>query len=190
MVPSTTGLLQSECLWCSVLKKEAGGNWGGNTRFGRWGDCRSKQEACFSLGGVGVRDVTFEGDSLSICNALQGVGEASSSDQNIVSGMLNLAQAFRTFAFSHTKRQGNVPAHLLAQHAASVENYVAWLEECPSHIEHACAHDVFPFLNFELNSSILIKKKKKKHEFKWAQLWNNNYKIWIWGSCKAIKLKI
>ena len=60
-----------------------------------------------------------------------------------------LHKAFRTFAFSHTLRQGNVPAHLLAQHAASVENYVAWLEDCPSHIEHTCAHDVFSFLNFE-----------------------------------------
>ena len=51
--------------------------------------------------------------------------------------------------FPIPKRQGNVPAHSLAQHAASVENYVAWLEECPSHIEHTCAHDVFSFLNFE-----------------------------------------
>ena len=43
---------------------------------------------------------------------------------------------------SHVKRQGNAPAHLLAQHALHVVDYNAWLEECPSFIEHACAHDV------------------------------------------------
>uniref|UniRef100_A0A7N2LUQ1 RNase H type-1 domain-containing protein n=1 Tax=Quercus lobata TaxID=97700 RepID=A0A7N2LUQ1_QUELO len=31
---------------------------------------------------VGVRDVMLEGDSMCICNALQGMGEASSSVQN------------------------------------------------------------------------------------------------------------
>ncbi|KAK7826586.1 hypothetical protein CFP56_032082 [Quercus suber] len=44
--------------------------------------------------------------------------------------------------FSHVKRQGNVPTHLLAQYAKEVENYVVWLEECPSFLEHVCAHDI------------------------------------------------
>ena len=39
---------------------------------------------------VGVRDVTFEGDSLNICNALKGVSEVSFSVQNIVSGLSHL----------------------------------------------------------------------------------------------------
>ena len=76
---------------------------------------------------VGVRDVTFEGDVLSICNALKGVGEVSTSVQTIVAGMSHLVKAFRTYAFSHTKRQENIPAHLLAQHARSVVSHVAWL---------------------------------------------------------------
>ncbi|KAK9996183.1 hypothetical protein SO802_020869 [Lithocarpus litseifolius] len=38
--------------------------------------------------------------------------------------------------------EGNIPAHLLAHHARNIESYVAWLEECPSLIEHACAHDL------------------------------------------------
>ncbi|KAK7841475.1 putative ribonuclease h protein [Quercus suber] len=91
---------------------------------------------------IGVRDVTLGGDSLCIYNALQGLGKASSSVHNIVAGMLHLAKGFRNVAFSHTKRQANVPTHLLAQHATNVENYVAWLEECPSHVELACTHDV------------------------------------------------
>ena len=96
---------------------------------------------------VGIRDVTLEGDSICICNALQGLGEASSSGKNIVAGTLHLAKGFRTVSFSHTKRLGNVPAHLLAQHAANVKNYVAWIEECPSHVQFACNNDVSSFFN-------------------------------------------
>ena len=80
------------------------------------------------------REVIFEGDSLNIYKAIQGSIVAPSSIQNIVYGILVQLQTFRSFDISHVKRQGNVPAHLLAQHA--------WLEECPSPIVHACAHDV------------------------------------------------
>ena len=91
---------------------------------------------------VGVRDVTFEGDSLSICNALRGGSEVPLSVQNIIFGLFHLVRNFRSYVFSHTKRQGNIPAHLLAQHASGVESYVAWVEECPSLIKHACASDI------------------------------------------------
>ncbi|XP_075633802.1 uncharacterized protein LOC142606321 [Castanea sativa] len=37
---------------------------------------------------VGVRDVTFEGDSLVICNAIHGLTEAAQSVQNVVTGIL------------------------------------------------------------------------------------------------------
>ena len=91
---------------------------------------------------AGVRDVTFEGDSLSICNALKGGSGVSSSVQNIIFGLSHLVRNFRSYAFSHIKRQGSIPAHLLAQHASGVESYVAWVEECPSLIEQACARDI------------------------------------------------
>ena len=91
---------------------------------------------------VGLRDVVFEGDSLLIFNAVHGIGEAEVSVLNIIHGVLRKAQCFRTFDFVHTKRQGNAPAHLLAQHAKNVENMFVWLEDCPSQVAHACAHDV------------------------------------------------
>ena len=91
---------------------------------------------------VGLRDVVFEGDSLLIFNAVHGIGEAEVSVLNIIHGVLRKAQCFRKFDFVHTKRQGNAPAHLLAQHAKNVENMLVWLEECPSQVAHACAHDV------------------------------------------------
>lgn len=61
--------------------------------------------------------------------------------ENVLAGIMNQALYFRKWKFSHIKSQGNVPAHLLAQRAKNVEDYVVWLEECPSMIEHACAQD-------------------------------------------------
>ena len=73
---------------------------------------------------VGLRDVVFEGDSLLIINAVHSSGEAAASVQNIIHGVLRNAQCFGTFDFLHIKRQGNAPAHLLAQHAKYVENVI------------------------------------------------------------------
>ena len=63
---------------------------------------------------VGLRDVVFEGDLQLIINVVHGIGEAALLVLNIIQGVLRKAQCFRTFDFLHIKRQGNVPAHLLA----------------------------------------------------------------------------
>ncbi|XP_075665545.1 uncharacterized protein LOC142635234 [Castanea sativa] len=91
---------------------------------------------------VGIREATFEGDSLIVSRAIQGTGDVPASIQNIVCGITQKFQCFRTAEVSHLKRQENAPAHLLAQHAVHVVDFFTWLEECPSFIEHACAHDV------------------------------------------------
>ena len=90
---------------------------------------------------VGIRDVKFKGDSSMVCNVLQGLASPPTSVANILTSFLNHALLLRQWKVSHIKRQGNVPAHLLAQYAQHVGDYVAWLEECPSLIEHACAQD-------------------------------------------------
>lgn len=86
---------------------------------------------------------------MNICNSVLGLSEPPSSVQNIVAGILRKVQSFRTFEFTHTRRQGNVPSHLLAQHAANVEAYSAWLEECPSFMVHACEQDVRTLLTIK-----------------------------------------
>ena len=110
---------------------------------------------------VGLRDVVFEGDSLMVINAVHSSGDAAASVQNIIHSVLRNVQCFTTFDFLHTKRQGNAPAHLLAQHAKYVENVIVWLEECPSLVAHACAHDVSGFQFSERSQVFPIKKKKK-----------------------------
>lgn len=63
---------------------------------------------------VGIRDAEFESDSLLIFNALQGLGSPPSSVVTVLAGIMDQVSHFRRWKFTHTKRQGNVPAHLLA----------------------------------------------------------------------------
>ncbi|KAK7825031.1 putative ribonuclease h protein, partial [Quercus suber] len=63
---------------------------------------------------IGVREVTFETDFLLLYNALQGNNAATSSIENVVSGILFQIQNFRFAGFSHIKRLGNLPTHVLA----------------------------------------------------------------------------
>ena len=74
---------------------------------------------------VGVRDGEFETDSLEIYNALRGHSAPPSLVVNLVAETLNHVSLFRQWQFTHIKRQGNVPAHVLAQHARNVEDYIA-----------------------------------------------------------------
>nr|XP_023923255.1 uncharacterized protein LOC112034669 [Quercus suber] len=57
---------------------------------------------------IGIREVTFETDSLLLYNALQGNNAAASSIENVVSGILSQIQNFRFADFSHIKRLGNL----------------------------------------------------------------------------------
>ena len=54
---------------------------------------------------------------------------------NVLEGIRCHLQFFCSFAFSHVKRAGNKPAHLLTQHAKFVSSYEVWVEETPSFLE-------------------------------------------------------
>ena len=91
---------------------------------------------------LGIRDVVVECDALVVFNTVQGLATPSSSILFSVDSILQQACWFRSCCFSYTKREGNVPAHMLAQYSKSLVSYVAWVESCPSHIERACAQDI------------------------------------------------
>ena len=90
---------------------------------------------------VGIREAEFEGDSLVVYHALQGLVSPPSLVVNVLASFLDHTSHLGQWKVSHIKWQGNVLAHLLAQHAQHVVDFVAWLEECPSLIEHACNED-------------------------------------------------
>lgn len=74
---------------------------------------------------VGIQEVVFESDSLELYNSVQGISSPSSSIQFIVDGIQQRERWFSSCSFSYTKKQGKVPACMLAQYAKSLASYVA-----------------------------------------------------------------
>ena len=91
---------------------------------------------------VGISDFIMEGDSLIVHNALCGLSPPPSLVATIISGALGFYGMFRQVNFSHIRRQGNKPAHLLTKHAKCIVDYVAWIEETPCFLMQALTHDV------------------------------------------------
>ena len=60
-----------------------------------------------------------------------------------------MCSEFRTVYVSHVRRQGNKPAHILANYALSLNEYVVWIEETPCCIEKPSSKILYLFLVFE-----------------------------------------
>ena len=91
---------------------------------------------------VGVREVVFKSDSKIIIDALREVSEALTTVCNIIEGIQQKLQDFRSMQVNHVKREGNRQAHTLAQHANDVFDYVTWIEKNPNMNESSLAQDV------------------------------------------------
>ena len=91
---------------------------------------------------IGIQDIILEGDSLIIYNALCETSPPPSSVASIVLGMLDVCKEFRRIEFSHVKRKGNRPAHLLGKYAVGIDDFHVWMEENPCFLEQALSHDV------------------------------------------------
>ena len=83
----------------------------------------------------------FETDSSTLKNILTGITEAPASIETITDNILAHLDNFRFVSFCHVKREGNGPAHILAQYAKHVGEFVVWLEETPNLTEDACSQD-------------------------------------------------
>nr|XP_023906305.1 uncharacterized protein LOC112018028 [Quercus suber] len=97
--------------------------------------------ACY----VGLQEVTFECDSELLFQALTGKATPSATISNVIAACLCRLQDFRATQFSHVRRQGNRPTHILAQYAKNLDSFVTWIEENPTIIENSTAQDVFLF---------------------------------------------
>ena len=49
---------------------------------------------------------------------------------------------FSQIQFSHVKRQGNMPAHLVAKNAYNIVINIVWVEEGPCLAKQALIHDL------------------------------------------------
>ena len=94
---------------------------------------------------IGIADFTVEGDSLVVYNSLSGQSDPPSSVAHVISGILGMYGIGLQIDFSHIRRQGNRPAHLLAKYASNLDDYMTWMEENPCFLEQALLHDVSSF---------------------------------------------
>ena len=108
-------------------------------------EAKAMEEGIIFACDVGLQEVTFECDLELLFQALTGKATPSATISNIVAACLCRLQDFRAAQFSHVCRQGNRPAHILAQYAKNLESFVTWIEENPTIIENATAQDVFLF---------------------------------------------
>ena len=88
-----------------------------------------------------IQDFILEGDSLLVINALKELSPPPSSVVAIISSSLLVSQEFR-HVFSHVRRQGNKPAHLLAKYTLGIDDFSVWLEEDPCFLNQALIQDV------------------------------------------------
>lgn len=98
---------------------------------------------------VGVQDIILERDSMIMYRALTELSPPPQSVASIVEGILEIVREFRSVQFSHTRRQGNNPAHILAKQASSIADFTVWIEENPCFIEQALIQDVISLTSFE-----------------------------------------
>ena len=91
---------------------------------------------------LGLRDVVLEGDSLIISNALKRLPLPPSSVDAIMEGIHELGAEIGVVHFSHVRRIGNKPAHILARQAQNLVNDVIWIEEIPCYIQQALFQDI------------------------------------------------
>ena len=62
-----------------------------------------------------IHDILLESDSLNLINALKELAPPPASVAAIVYSVLSSLHDFRSVEFSHVRRLGNRPAHLLAK---------------------------------------------------------------------------
>ena len=109
---------------------------------------------------MGFKEVYFETDSCTLKNILTGISMAPASIETIMESILAQVDKFRFVSFTHVKRDGNRPAHILAQFAKQVSDFVVWLEETPNLIEDACSQDVSCNFLMIYKSSVFQSKNK------------------------------
>ena len=103
-------------------------------------EAKAMEEAAHFARDIGLQEVIFETDSSIISGALTGSSTAPVTVEDIIRGIQHTLRDFRRTQILHVRRQGNVPAHTLAQHAKGIDTLV-WLEETSSCIENSVFQD-------------------------------------------------
>ena len=83
---------------------------------------------------VGIFEAILEGDSLLVMKSLETKNAGLAPFGLLIQDSLTLSLGFSKLSYSHTKREGNLVAHSLAQLAVNNPNCVIWMEDVPSDV--------------------------------------------------------
>ena len=91
---------------------------------------------------LGFQRLILEGDSLEVIQALLERTETLTPTGLLLEDVRSLSQNFDLLLYSHTKRDGNAVAHSLAKYALRIPDFLAWMEDVPSHIQSIVQADL------------------------------------------------
>lgn len=74
--------------------------------------------------------------------------------------------------FSHIKREGNSPAHLLVKYDLGIDDYETWMEASPCFLEQTLIHGVFFLVWSLIKVQYTHPKKETSPRFKRKQIIN------------------
>ncbi|KAL0015370.1 hypothetical protein SO802_002439 [Lithocarpus litseifolius] len=90
--------------------------------------CRKAVEVAMDFG---FRDVTLEGDNISVMNSISSAGINRARLGFVYDDIRSMGRGFRSFRVNHVRRTANTVAHSLAKYAGLIEGEMVWLEEDP-----------------------------------------------------------
>ena len=94
---------------------------------------------------IGIQEFILAGDFFIVQRALYETSLPPSSAEPVIMGMHAFSKDFCRIDYSHVRRQGNRPAHLLAKYALGTVDFTVWIEDNPCFLEQALIHDIMSF---------------------------------------------
>ena len=101
----------------------------------------ARRAAVFAVD-LGLTTVVLEGDSDIVFKDLPNTEPSLAPHGHIVQDVKFLASSFSCIIFSHTRRQGNGVAHLLARRAINSPNQNVWMDNMPPDVLHVALADL------------------------------------------------
>ena len=91
---------------------------------------------------VGIQDITFEGDSLTMIQAINYGGASEAPYRNLIDDITVFDSSLSIVEFKHVKRSCNRVADALAKKAKYGDVFQAWMEDLPPDIAPLAIFDV------------------------------------------------
>ena len=89
-----------------------------------------------------LKDIIIESDALLATNSLEKQDMIPSAIKKVVEGILAGLRRFNDWSVNHTRRSGNIAAHIMARQAKYLNECNIWVEDTPPSITEQVQLDV------------------------------------------------